>query len=49
MDQQIQKVKTAILHKRQKKALKETEKLLKMDKKLDRKLDKCDKMMKKRK
>lgn len=44
MDEQIKRVRTAISHNRKKKALKETSKLLKMDKKFDKKLAKCDKM-----
>jgi hypothetical protein len=44
MDKQINKIK-----KSETKALKDTKTLLKMDKKFDKKLDKCDKMMHKKK
>ncbi len=44
MDRQINKIKADL-----DKGEKDTKKLLKMDKKQDRKIEKCDKMMKKKK
>lgn len=44
MDKKIKKIEA-----KEKSALKETKELLKMDKKQDKKLEKCDMMMKKKK
>ena len=49
MDSQIRKVKKDIKKGDKKKGEKDVAKLLKMDKKFDAKLDKCDMMMKKKK
>lgn len=49
MDKQINKVKKDIKAGNKKKAVKDVNKLLKMDKKFDKKLDKCAKMSKKAK
>ena len=48
MDKQINKVKKDVEKGNKGKAKKDITKLLKMDKKFDKKLDKCDKMMKKK-
>lgn len=49
MDKKIKEVKKDIQKGEKKKALKDTKELLKMDKNFDKKLDKCDGMMKKKK
>lgn len=49
MDKQIKKVEKDVDAGKKKKAKKDIKKLLKMDKKFDAKLDKCDKVMKKKK
>jgi hypothetical protein len=49
MDKQIKKVKHDIDKGNKKKGEKDVKKLLKMDKKFDAKLDKCDMKMKKKK
>jgi hypothetical protein len=46
MDDQIKKVKKDIKARDKRKGVKDVNKLLKMDKKFDAKLDKCDKKMK---
>lgn len=48
MDKQINKVKKDIQTNKKEKAVKDVNKLLKMDKKFDKKLDKCAKMSKKK-
>ena len=48
MDKQINKVKKDVNQGNTKKAKKDISKLLKMDKKFDKKLEKCDKRMKKK-
>lgn len=48
MDKQIKKVKKDVDRGDKKSAKKDIGKLLKMDKKFDAKLDKCDKVMKKK-
>lgn len=48
MDSQIRKVRKDVASNNKTKAKKDISKLLKMDKKFDRKLDKCDKVMKKK-
>lgn len=45
MDKQIHKVKKDVKKGNKKKAMHDIKKLEKMDKKFDRKLEKCDKMM----
>lgn len=47
MDRKIKKVEKDIKHGEKKKGQKDVKKLLKMDKKFDKKLSKCDMMMKK--
>jgi hypothetical protein len=49
MDKQIKKVKKDVGSGNKKKAQKDVAKLLKMDRKFDRELEKCDKMKKERK
>lgn len=48
MDKQINKVKSDIKSSNKKKAIKDVNKLLKMDKKIDKKIDKCAQMSKKK-
>lgn len=47
MDKQINKVKRDVEHNHKRKAKKDINKLLKMDKKFDAKIERCDKKMKK--